>query len=98
MTLIFFSNLVFACAFIMKADGLIQVADISTPLSIEQWLHAHRGGAVGLDVNPTRFMDPVVRRQLDPVTDIPGTVQRALYDSVNYLFIFHHCTTLYLCQ
>jgi phytoene dehydrogenase-like protein len=41
-------------------------------LSIEQWLNAKRGGAVGLDVTPDRFCTPVVRRLLDPVTPVPG--------------------------
>lgn len=45
---------------------------MSTPLSIEQWLHVKRGGAVGLDVTPKRFCDPAVREMLDPVTKCPG--------------------------
>ena len=55
-----------------KAHDKIEHLDVSTPLSIEQWLHARRGGAVGLDVTPERFCDPVVRELLDPVTKIPG--------------------------
>ena len=55
-----------------KAKDKIEVMDISTPLSIEYYLNAARGGAVGLDVTPTRFVDSAIRRQLDPVTDIPG--------------------------
>jgi hypothetical protein len=30
------------------------------------------GGAVGIDVTPQRFVDPLIRERLDPVTDIPG--------------------------
>ena len=55
-----------------KAKDKIEVMDISTPLSIEYYLNAAKGGAVGLDVTPTRFIDSTIRRQLDPVTDIPG--------------------------
>lgn len=55
-----------------KAKDKIEFADISTPLSIEYYLNAARGAAVGLDVTPSRFVDSTVRRQLDPVTDIPG--------------------------
>lgn len=33
----------------------------------------HQSGAgVGLDVTPARFIDPVIRDALDPVTNIPG--------------------------
>ena len=46
--------------------------DISTPSSIEQWLQADRGAAVGIDVIPSRFVDPVIRHRLDCVTDIHG--------------------------
>ena len=55
-----------------KAKDHIEYLDLSTPLSIEQWLYAKRGGAVGLDVTPERFCNPEVRRLLDPVTDLPG--------------------------
>jgi len=55
-----------------KAKDKIEFADISTPLSIEYYLNSTRGGAVGLDVSPIRFTDPTIRRQLDPVTNIPG--------------------------
>jgi hypothetical protein len=30
------------------------------------------GAAVGIDVTPERFVDPVLREQLDVVTKIPG--------------------------
>lgn len=55
-----------------KAKDHIEYVDLSTPLSIEQWLQVKRGGAVGLDVTPTRFCDPKVRHMLDPVTECPG--------------------------
>lgn len=48
-----------------KCRDYIEVADISTPLSIEQWLYADRGGAVGLDVTPERFTNPNIRDHLD---------------------------------
>lgn len=50
----------------------LEVVDISTPLSIEHYLNAHRGAAVGMDVLPSRFVDPIIREQLDPVSNIPG--------------------------
>ena len=55
-----------------KAQGHIEVCDISTPLSIEHYLGAHRGGAVGLDVIPERFISPQARQNLDVVTNIKG--------------------------
>ena len=55
-----------------NAKDKIEVMDISTPLTIENYLNACRGGAVGLDVTPTRFIDPNIRKNLDPVTKIPG--------------------------
>ena len=55
-----------------KAKDKIEVMDISTPLTIENYLNASRGGAVGLDVTPTRFTDSFCRKNLDPVTSIPG--------------------------
>eukprot|EP00600_Ochromonadales_sp_CCMP1393_P012802 CAMPEP_0175004802 /NCGR_PEP_ID=MMETSP0005-20121125/4964_1 /TAXON_ID=420556 /ORGANISM="Ochromonas sp., Strain CCMP1393" /LENGTH=368 /DNA_ID=CAMNT_0016259985 /DNA_START=31 /DNA_END=1137 /DNA_ORIENTATION=+ len=50
----------------------VELADISTTLSIAHWLRADQGGAVGIDVTPKRFTDPVVRRQLDITTPIQG--------------------------
>ena len=55
-----------------KAEGRIEVCDISTPLSIEHYLGAHRGAAVGLDVIPERFISPQARQRLDVVTSIKG--------------------------
>lgn len=48
------------------------MVDISTPLSIQYYLRATQGGAVGLDVTPERFVDPQFREHLDPITKIPG--------------------------
>lgn len=48
------------------------MVDISTPLSIEHYLSAVHGGAVGLDVSPARFCDQQLREDLDPITKIPG--------------------------
>lgn len=56
----------------MQAAGKIDVVDLSTPLSIESWLHAPKGGCVGLDVTPSRFVNARSRELLDPVTPIPG--------------------------
>uniref|UniRef100_A0A0G4HEK9 Amine oxidase domain-containing protein n=1 Tax=Chromera velia CCMP2878 TaxID=1169474 RepID=A0A0G4HEK9_9ALVE len=55
-----------------KTQGRVRLVDVSTPLSIEKWLHSHSGSAVGLDVTPERFCDPQVRDILDPVSKIPG--------------------------
>jgi all-trans-retinol 13,14-reductase len=54
-----------------KAKGKIELVDISTPLTIENYLYAENGAAVGIDVTPQRFTDPCVRQRLDIVTDIP---------------------------
>ena len=53
-------------------SGHVDLVDISTPLSIEQFLSAHRGGAVGIDVTPERFCNSEVRDRLDVVTPIGG--------------------------
>lgn len=55
-----------------KAKDNIAVMDISTPLSIQYYLRAMKGGAVGLDVTPARFADPTLRQILDPISVIPG--------------------------
>jgi all-trans-retinol 13,14-reductase len=55
-----------------KAKEHIAMVDISTPLSIQYYLRATQGGAVGLDVTPNRFADPQLRQVLDPITNIPG--------------------------
>ena len=60
--------------FFPKAEGKIAVSDISTPLTTEHYLNADGGGAVGIDVTPARFIDPLVRQRLDVETEI-----KALY-------------------
>ena len=55
-----------------KAEGSIEVCDVSTPLSIEHYLGAYRGAAVGLDVIPERFTSSQARQRLDAVTPIKG--------------------------
>lgn len=55
-----------------RAEQYIKVVDISTPLTIEHYLHGVHGGAVGIDVNPARFCDPEIRESLDPITPLPG--------------------------
>uniref|UniRef100_A0A7R9YFG9 Amine oxidase domain-containing protein n=1 Tax=Pinguiococcus pyrenoidosus TaxID=172671 RepID=A0A7R9YFG9_9STRA len=52
--------------------GAVEVADISTPLTIEHYLRATRGGAVGLDQTGPRYTDPKVLNILDCVTKIPN--------------------------
>jgi phytoene dehydrogenase-like protein len=52
--------------------GKVNFVDVSTPLSIEHYLRAPNGGAVGLDVTPERFCDWKVQRYLDVVTTVPG--------------------------
>lgn len=54
------------------AEGKITVSDVSTPLTIENYLNAQDGGAVGIDVVPERFTSPIIRQQLDVVTSIEG--------------------------
>lgn len=49
------------------AKDRIEVVDISTPLSAEDYLSAYRGSAVGIDVTPQRFVDKDIRNLLDPV-------------------------------
>ena len=58
------------CHYVPLAKEKIAVADVSTPLSIEQWLASDGGAAVGLDVTPERFCDPIVRNHLDCRTPI----------------------------
>jgi hypothetical protein len=40
------------------------IKHINTVLTIENYLNACRGGAVGLDVTPTRFIDPNIRKKV----------------------------------
>eukprot|EP01062_Namystynia_karyoxenos_P058538 TRINITY_DN50061_c0_g1_i1.p1 TRINITY_DN50061_c0_g1~~TRINITY_DN50061_c0_g1_i1.p1 ORF type:complete len:602 (+),score=157.73 TRINITY_DN50061_c0_g1_i1:106-1911(+) len=58
-----------------KVKGKVQFVDVSTPLSINHWLGAYHGAAVGLGVNPERFFDPSVQQHLDATTPIPGLYQ-----------------------
>eukprot|EP01060_Flectonema_neradi_P000726 TRINITY_DN10451_c2_g5_i1.p1 TRINITY_DN10451_c2_g5~~TRINITY_DN10451_c2_g5_i1.p1 ORF type:complete len:624 (+),score=131.35 TRINITY_DN10451_c2_g5_i1:71-1873(+) len=55
-----------------KVKGNVAMTDISTPLSIAHHLASHRGGAVGLDINPDRFFKPDISKYLDPVTLVPN--------------------------
>lgn len=55
-----------------KCRGKVELADLSTPLSIERYLATYRGGAVGMDVTPQRFVDPFVRDSLDMASRLPG--------------------------
>ncbi len=58
--------------FYPQLEGRIELVDVSTPLSIEHYLGAVEGGAVGLDQTPRRFTDWEVVRHLDARTPIPG--------------------------
>src|SRR5262249_15961469 len=53
-------------------EGRIDSVDVSTALSIQHYLGAHEGGAVGLEHAPSRFTDWEVVRHLDMRTRIPG--------------------------
>ena len=50
----------------------MDLADLSTPLSIERYLRSENGAAVGIDVTPERFTDPAIRAHLDISSKIPG--------------------------
>ncbi len=58
--------------FYPQLEGRIELVDVSTPLSIEHYLGANEGGAVGLDQTPQRFTDWEVVRRLDARSEIPG--------------------------
>jgi phytoene dehydrogenase-like protein len=58
--------------FYPQLEGRIDLVDVSTPLSIQHYLGADEGGAVGLDHTPSRFTDWEVVRHLDARTKIPG--------------------------
>ena len=48
-----------------KTVGRVVFIDISTPLTIENYLRSEHGAAIGLDVTPRRFTDPSEMRELD---------------------------------
>jgi all-trans-retinol 13,14-reductase len=58
--------------FYPQLEGHIELVDVSTPLSIQHYLGADEGGAVGLDHSPARFTDWEVMRHLDSRTPIEG--------------------------
>jgi all-trans-retinol 13,14-reductase len=58
--------------FYPQLEGRIGLVDVSTPLSIEHYLGANEGGAVGLDQTPERFTNWDLVRHLDARTAIPG--------------------------
>jgi all-trans-retinol 13,14-reductase len=58
--------------FYPQLEGRIELVDVSTPLSIEHYLSADNGGAVGLDQSPQRFTDWRVADLLDSRTPIKG--------------------------
>ncbi len=58
--------------FYPQLDGHIELIDVSTPLSIQHYLSADGGGAVGLDQTPERFTSWDVVEQLDAQTKVHG--------------------------
>ena len=48
-----------------KTAGKVAFCDISTPVTIENYLRQGDGAAIGLDVTPGRFVDANEVRQLD---------------------------------
>ncbi|EOD27470.1 hypothetical protein EMIHUDRAFT_235826 [Emiliania huxleyi CCMP1516] len=40
-----------------QTEGRVVAVDISTPLTIENYLRSGKGAAIGLDVTPARFVD-----------------------------------------
>ena len=48
-----------------KPEGKVAFCDISTPVTIENYLRQGDGAAIGLDVTPGRFVDANEVRQLD---------------------------------
>jgi all-trans-retinol 13,14-reductase len=58
--------------FYPQLEGRIDLVDVSTPLSIEHYLGANEGGAVGLDQAPERFADWGTVKRLDARTPIEG--------------------------
>lgn len=58
--------------FYPQLEGRIELVDVSTPLSIQHYLGADEGGAVGLDQTPERFTSWDVIPYLDARTKIEG--------------------------
>ncbi|MEZ4352442.1 MAG: NAD(P)/FAD-dependent oxidoreductase [Myxococcota bacterium] len=58
--------------FYPQLEGAIELVDVSTPLSIEHYLGAEGGGAVGLDQVPERFTDWSLVERLDARTPVEG--------------------------
>ena len=53
-----------------KVQGKIDYFEVSTPATIEHYLRATDGGAVGLDQTPKRFTDVGVQDLLDTQTKV----------------------------
>lgn len=56
----------------LAAPGVVDICDVSTPLSIEYYLREPAGGACGLDLTPERFTDWNIQQHLDASTPIQG--------------------------
>ena len=66
------SEVEFALMRYPQLEGAIELVDVSTPLSIEHYLGAEGGGAVGLDQVPERFTDWSLVERLDARTPVEG--------------------------
>jgi all-trans-retinol 13,14-reductase len=72
------------CTIYPQLEGKIEMADLSTPLTVEHYLSTGSGSAIGLDTSAgkgCRFTDTKVMKQLDmrsPVPDLWLTGQDAL--------------------
>jgi hypothetical protein len=53
-----------------RVQGKIDYFEVSTPSTIEHYLRATDGGAVGLDQTPTRFTDVGVQHLMDTQTKV----------------------------
>ena len=53
-------------------EGKVELADVSTPLTVQTWLQTAGGACVGLDVTPERFFDEKIASLLDPVSPVPN--------------------------
>ena len=55
-----------------KTKGKIKVVDISTPLSIENYIRSLEGSAIGIGVTPARFVDEEEIKKLNMKTTVPN--------------------------
>ena len=55
-----------------KTKGKIKAVDISTPLSIENYIRSLEGSAIGIGVTPARFVDEEEIKKLNMKTTVPN--------------------------